>query len=277
MPISLQEAVNLARHVVPRGWASVLAAAAHSVPALQQYRARLSDGDTLCLDLREQMCFGYFFHGGLPHEPCTLRLLRRVLGEGKVFVDVGANIGYFTRLASKLVGRTGRVVACEPMPVALRLLRLNTADLPNVTILPMALSDQKREATFYVRKKGDMSSLYHDPAAHALRVDVSTMDDSLEELPRIDLIKIDVEGGEYDVFRGGRATLAKHRPIVYFELLPCFTADRGIGLGTFKDLFEEFRYVLRWANHGVSDPSLFSESPSTYVVAIPKERGKDFG
>lgn len=277
LSMSLQSAVNIARCVFPRGWAPVLAAAAHYMPSLQQYRARLADGDGLYLDLREYMCFGYLFYGGLPHEIGTLKLLRRILGEGGVFVDVGANIGYFTKLASRLVGKTGSIFAFEPMPAALKLLRMNSAQLSNVVIFPLALSDKKGTATFYVRKKGDMSSLSHDPSARPVQITVSTLDELLAERSRIDLIKIDVEGSELDVLRGGRMTLSRCRPIVCFELLSCFTAERGIGFETFEKFFEEFQYILRWINHSESDPSLFGEEPSTYVVAIPKERGKELG
>lgn len=275
--MSLQSAVNLARHLVPRGWAPVLSAAAHYVPTLQQYRARLADGNDMYLDLREYMCFGYFFYGGLPHEFGTVKLLRRVLGEGGVFVDVGANIGYFTKLASSVVGKTGGVFAFEPMPAALNLLRLNSALLSNVTIFPLALSNKKGTATFYVRKKGDTSSLSHDLSAKPVQVTVSTLDDLLAEQPRIDLIKIDVEGSELEVLHGGRTTLSRCRPIVYFELLPCFTTQRGIGIETFEEFFEDFQYILRWVNHSESDPSLFGDDPSTYVVAFPKEREKELG
>jgi len=276
MPISLQTAVNHARHLLPRGWAPLLAAAAHCVPALQKYRARLLDGTDLYVDLREYMCFGYFFHRGLPHESGTLKLLQRSLRKGGVFVDVGANIGYFTKLASKLVGNSGSVIAFEPMPAALKLLRLNSGDLSNVIIFPLALSDKKGKATFYIRKKGDTSSLIHDDAAKTVQVDVTTLDDALAERYRIDVIKIDVEGSEIEVLRGGRAVLSKHRPIVYFELLPSVSVERGIGLEAFMKFFEEFHYGLRWVNHSESDSSLFGEDPSTYVVAIPKERENEF-
>lgn len=277
MSMSLQSVVNAARQVFPRGWAPVLAASARCVPALQQYRAKLTDGNEIYLDLREYMCHGYFFYGGLPHERGTVKLLQRVLREGGVFIDVGANIGYFTKLASALVGTTGRVVAVEPMPAAQRLLQLNSATLHNVTIFTVALSDKNGTTTFYVRKKGDMSSLSHDPCARPVQIRVSTLDELLPDQSRIDLIKIDVEGSELEVLRGGRKTLSQYRPIVYFELLTCFTAHRGIGFETFEKFFEDLRYVLRWVNHSESGPSMFSKDPSTYVVAIPQERGKELG
>ncbi len=277
MPMSLQATVNAARRVIPRGWAPLITAAARVVPSLQQYRARLADGDEIYLDLREFMCFSYFFYGGLPHEQGTEKLLRRVLSDDAVFVDVGANIGYFTKLASRLVGTTGRVFAFEPMPAALRLLRMNTSQLPNVTVLPLALSDMKGTATFYVRKKGDMSSLSHDSGAKPVPVAVGTLDESLAGQPRIDVIKIDVEGNELEVLHGGRAIIERHRPIVYFEFLPCFAEPRGIRAETFQEFFKPFGYGLRWINHSPSDPSIVSDIPSTYVIAIPKGRERELG
>ena len=88
-------------------------------------------------------------------------MLQRFLNDGGVFVDVGANVGYYTRIASRLVGCGGGVLAFEPMPAALRVLAMNCADLTNVRLYPVALGDVAGETTFYVRKMGDTSSLAH--------------------------------------------------------------------------------------------------------------------
>lgn len=273
--MSLQATINAARRVIPRGWAPLLAAVARVVPSLQQYRARLTNGGEIYLDLREFMCFTYFFYGGVPHEMGTEKLLRRVLGEGGVFVDVGANVGYFTKLASELVGARGKVLAFEPMPAALRLLRMNTAGLSNVTVYPVALSDRTGTATFYVRKKGDTSSLSPDGDATPVPVTVATLDEQLAGERRIDVMKIDVEGSELDVLRGGQMTIRRHRPIVYFEFLPCFVEPRGIRIETFEEFFKPLDYNLRWIDHSASGPSLIGDAPSTYVIAIPKGRERE--
>ncbi len=72
--------------------------------ALQRYRAQLKNGDFIYLDLRERMCFGLLYFGTQPHEVGAEKLFRQVLKDGAVLIDVGANIGYYTRLGSRLDG-----------------------------------------------------------------------------------------------------------------------------------------------------------------------------
>lgn len=94
---------------------------------------------------------------------------RTVLRRGDVAVDIGANVGYYTRIASQLVGSDGAVLAFEPMPAAFRVLQLNCADLSNTRLFPVALSDSDSEVVFYVRKNGDTSSLLPDSLAMPIR------------------------------------------------------------------------------------------------------------
>jgi FkbM family methyltransferase len=265
----LQNIVNGMRRIFPRGWAPLLSSIARFIPYLWQYRARLLNGDFMYLDLREYMCFGLFFYGDQPHEMGTEKLLRRILKKGDTFVDIGANVGYYTRIASKLVGEGGTVYAFEPMPAAFRLLKMNCADLPNVLQFQIALSDKKQETTFYIQKAGNLSSLCPDPIAHPVHVSVSTLDDVLANCAKIDVIKIDVEGFELEVIQGGQKTLSTHKPILYFELEHIYEAKRGFNFQSFKLFFDELNYVLKWIDHSETS-ILFSDSPSTYVVAIPE-------
>jgi FkbM family methyltransferase len=260
------------RRHIPRGWAPPLLLMARFTPSLQQYRARLDNSDYLYLDLRERMCYGFFFDGEQATEIGTDHLLSRVLKDGDFFVDVGANVGYYTRFASRIVGPEGTVLAYEPNPTAFRLLRMNTEQLSNTTIFQKALSDQKGEAIFYIRRHGEMSSLGADSGARPIRVDVSTLDAELAAYPRVDFIKIDVEGFEMEVLRGASETLSVHRPIVYFEFIQAFAAERGFKVADYETFFRKFNYTLRWINHSRTDSRLFGETPSNYLVALPNSR-----
>ncbi len=261
MPV-FQGAMQAAKRALPRGWSPLVVALAHILPGLQTYRAKLKDGDCLYLDLRERMCYGYFYYGELPHESGLVELLREELAIGDVFVDIGANVGYFTRMASKLVGMCGEVHAFDPMPAAYSLLSLNIADLPNVRIYPLALADYCGEAEFSVRRQGDESSLGRSGLSREIvRVQVSTLDKILAHADRVSFVKIDVEGYELSVLRGASQILSQHKPLVCFEYLPSNTNRLKASMRDFEDFFSAYGYCLSPVHNTCN------------VLAAPKETG----
>jgi hypothetical protein len=105
-----------------------------------------------------------------------------------------------------------------------------------------------------------------------MSVDIRTLDSVLSAYPRVDFIKIDVEGFEREVIEGAREVIRRHEPIVYFEYLDGYAADRGFSVDSFRELFDAVGYSLRWINHSSRDPALFSGTPSDYLVAAPNSR-----
>src|ERR1039458_5838250 len=128
----------------------------------------------------------------------VLRLLR----PGSVFVNVGASIGYFTILAARAVGPEGKVIACEPGPQNHTVLLLNTVvnKVGNVLIVPCAISDATTVVAYRHLGGGNGAIAGFDGAPESFGtgdlVQARTLDDILEGQPRIDVIKIDVEGAE---------------------------------------------------------------------------------
>ena len=143
-------------------------------------------------------------------------LFERWVRRGSVGFDIGANVGFYTLLASVLVGDRGRVMAFEPVPRNLRYLRahLQMNQLANVTVLEAAVSDAEGECRF---DEGAGNSVGHISAEGRLRVKVVTIDSlvSRGELPPPTHMKIDVEGAEVGVLCGATATLAAHRPTLF--------------------------------------------------------------
>lgn len=275
MPL-LQAMVRGARKVLPRGWAPLLQTSARVFPYLQSYRARTDGDDFLYIDLRQSMCLTIFFNQGQPHEQGTERLLRYVLKPGDTFVDVGANVGFYTRMGSALVGGSGRVFAFEPLSPARRLLEMNTKGVTNVVVDDRALSDHNGEADFHVRPQGDTSSLLPGGPGSSVRVGVTTLDARLLSEggapTRVDFIKIDVEGAELSVLRGATKTIEKYQPLVYFEFLPLYASQYGFGYDDFVGFFAPLGYSLHWINHDANGPELFRATESTYLAAIPPSR-----
>ncbi|HEX8639156.1 MAG TPA: FkbM family methyltransferase [Pyrinomonadaceae bacterium] len=148
------------------------------------------------------------------------------LGDGKVFFDIGANVGYYTVLASRSVGRAGAVVAFEPVVRNLvflqRHVNLNNAD--NVRILPFALSEKSSIASFSLGQNSAMGHLADSNGGNngkpdnLVYVPTVSLDEIAAKLNLVpDVMKIDVEGAEMEVFRGGRETLKKARPAIFLS------------------------------------------------------------
>lgn len=136
--------------------------------------------------------------------------LMRSIRNGDMIWDVGANLGLYTRRFAAAAGPQGRVVAFEPSPGNLRVLRELLALDGAVTVMPVALSDRPGMATLYLNgdDQGVTDSLVpRTPDAIAHEVPVRCGDDFLE-LGVPNVIKIDVEGFELEVLRGMPSVLA---------------------------------------------------------------------
>ncbi|MCC7271645.1 MAG: FkbM family methyltransferase, partial [Alphaproteobacteria bacterium] len=155
-----------------------------------------------------------------------LRALERFVGAGEVLVDVGANIGLYALKGARIVGPTGRVVAVEPGAVASEMLAANLKLNPyfqQVDIVRKALADKVGQATLHHIPLGDdpqAFSLLADGSADGETVETTTFDAMVADLglPRVDCVKIDVEGAEGMVLAGARETLRRWRPTVIFEV-----------------------------------------------------------
>lgn len=139
--------------------------------------------------------------------------------EGDIVYDIGANVGFFTLLAAKLVGRSGAVYAFEPLRRNIEYLNRHIVanNLTTVHVLPIAVSSRKGVAQFTSADSPSMGRL--TPGG-----DVEVETESLDELvgsgrvPAPHFIKIDVEGAEYDVLNGAASVLRRHRPAMLLSL-----------------------------------------------------------
>ncbi len=165
--------------------------------------------------------------------------IQQALEPGDVFVDVGANSGYYAALAARIVGSSGHVYALEPAPRTFRKLERNLSlnGLTNVTALAIAAGAAEGEATLFGPASGHdaTSSLRHrPPAASSTTVPVRRLDTVIapEHHVRLKLVKVDVEGHEDDVLRGleplfdegARPQLLVEVHVSYNEEAPGFVA-----------------------------------------------------
>lgn len=152
-------------------------------------------------------CWGGYF------ESANQRFVVDELGARDTFVDVGANVGFFTLLGSRSVGRSGRVVAFEPLRRNVELLERHLAlnRVANAVVVRSALSDHAGYEGFGSGSSPSMARLSKDGAE---KVEVTTLDAALAALDvgEVRLIKIDVEGAEAEVLAGAARTLSQNPP-----------------------------------------------------------------
>lgn len=159
------------------------------------------------------------------YEEEVLKLINISLQSGFVALDIGANIGIQTVRMSARVGNTGKVYSFEPIKYLRDKFEKNIAlnNCSNVELIPLALSDNENSITAFFNEKeynqGTFSLSHTDTNGTAQQVNVKPGDnvEQIIALERLDLIKIDVEGYEFYVLSGLKATLLKHRPRIIFE------------------------------------------------------------
>ena len=170
------------------------------------------------------------------YEPQMSSLLKGLLRPGDVFVDIGANEGYFSALACKLVS-DGRVFAVEPqgrlIPVIEENLRLNAAR--SATVSRLALADRNGTVTIHLQASTNtgFSGLFN-PGRRGVgteTVPTMTLDDYFAQnrIERVRLMKVDCEGGEKLVLEGGRKTLrSKCIEVLAWEYHPLVLSEEEI-------------------------------------------------
>lgn len=209
----------------------------------------LSYGILMNLDISEFLQAHLYLYGS--YELPSVRFIRRVVKPGDVVVDVGAQIGYITLAMATLAPGKVTVYAFEPEPLNIQRLRSNIALNPgvDVRIVEKAVSDSNGAIRLYLSKD-------HNAGTHSTISGGTNVSGDYVEIPAVTLdtyvrdqniaalrlIKIDVEGGEYEVIKGAHETLTSLRPIVLMELSDALQESRGFSTVEFKTLMKQFGY-----------------------------------
>ncbi|MDO8471297.1 MAG: FkbM family methyltransferase [bacterium] len=170
-------------------------------------------------------------------EPVTVDFLldSHLLKEGGMALDIGANIGYYALLESKLVGNSGRVYAIEPVSKNLAILNKNVAlnGFSNIETYHLAIgNEENKEASIYARSKGNLSSFTSIPSdsderiVKTEKVRLVTADSFVREnMKRVpDFIRMDVEGYEFEILKG-MSQMLEISPSLLIEFHPMILTD----------------------------------------------------
>lgn len=245
-------------------------------------RTRTVWGETMTVELPEPISIAIFENGYI--EEGLTSALQQELRPGMVLFDVGAHIGYYSLLASRLVGPSGKVVAFEPTPRTRSILERNAAGRSNTVIEPRAVWSHETtisfndfgwrfsalNSAFTPRSRPDenvsLSSTYE--------VDTTSLDTYVERTGIApDFVKIDAESAEHEVLRGMDELLREVRPLLSVEVGDVATAA------------PKTRAVLAYAMSKGYEPAEYREGRlvahelrSSYahgnLLLIPRERGE---
>ncbi len=206
-------------------------------------------------------------------DPLLVRLASDVVKTGDVVWDVGANLGLFSFCAASRAGRAGTVVALEPDPWLVRLLRRSArgrAAGARVDVVPIAVSDRVGISRFHIARRSRATSHIEgfgtDQAGGTREVHsvpTTTLDRLLDDFPAPDVVKIDVEGAEALVLAGARHLLGSARPTVICEV--------------FEPSADAVAATLAAADYVVFDADRFpgaepAPRPTLATLALPRER-----
>ncbi len=175
-----------------------------------------------------------YLTGGKSHssEIRLAKFLINFLNNNDIFIDVGAHYGYFSLLASKLVGKSGKVIAFEASPTTYKILQKNESNFENIIVYNLAVSDEEKQLTFYEFPNlySEYNSLdidqfkdkywFSEYTPKSVRIKSILIADFIEEKKiNPNIIKIDVEGAEFRVINGLRKYLINNSPMIVMEYL----------------------------------------------------------
>jgi FkbM family methyltransferase len=192
-----------------------------------------------------------FFYGAF--RPQVSKLINKMLKPGGVAMDIGANIGMHSLVMANRVGPTGRVMIFEPDPHPMSRLRANLKlnGLEFAETYQAALSAKTEKRRFFLHDDAignyANASLYSENVGKdtaSVEIDVLSLDDFIAKNPppRLDVIKLLAQGEEWNVLQGGKATIEKYRPKIFFLYEPSYWHRQGLKLMDAVKFFGDYGY-----------------------------------
>lgn len=194
-------------------------------PAVQDVALVKGDGFSLYVNPQD-LATGKDIARGVVYEPHVTEAMKAVLRKGNYFVDIGANVGYFSMLGASLVGAGGAVDAIEPNPDNIKLLKASALEnrFENINLVQAALSDRVEVLALHRdNSNGAVGVVPTDAVGRVLAsetVQALRFDDIVRNGRPVDVIKIDVEGFEYRALKGAERTIREHKPAILSEFTP---------------------------------------------------------
>jgi FkbM family methyltransferase len=232
------------------------------------------DGTRLALDRSDGSVSAMISDGH--YEPHVSAVLAKYCTPGTSVVDAGANIGYHTVALARHVGPSGLVTAFEPSSENCRLLERSLREnaITNVDLVPVALAERRGWA-YFTHHLGSNGGLFDETGQHYTEgggtiVPTFRLDDLVKG--RVDLVKLDLEGGEGSAIQGALATLERERPVVVSELnFVMLHRVSKMDPQTYLSFFTRLGYHIHVIDRDQPGNLIPVESAETLMVRWPHE------
>lgn len=217
--------------------------------------------------------FGYrdlYIYGVM--EKDELYFWKKFIDDGDIVIDVGANFGYWTMVASKLVGTSGKVISFEPIDTTYKIISKNitTSKLKNVDLYKVGLSNENKQATFHISSMdgigGSSTQGLHSVVNFNQEQEVTlvSLDTFINLKKPISLIKLDIEGGELFALYGMEKIIKSDNPILTFE----WNILTSEGMGYHPEKIVRYLKTLNYEINIVKNKKLIQFNSEIY----PKEQ-----
>ena len=178
-----------------------------------------------------------------------IKLIRSIVKNGFVVLDIGANIGFYTKIFSELVGANGSVHAFEPETINFTHLQNNLRTNANVKLINKAVSDKAGPIKIYLSKMLNVDHRTYpvDDYSHVMEINAATIDDylPLNNISKIDFIKMDIQGFEMSALKGMEKTLKNNPEVkIITELWPYGLDKAGHSALEVFDFFHSLGFDL---------------------------------
>jgi len=200
------------------------------------------------------------------HEPLTTHLIFDEVKSDMTVLDIGSNIGYYAVLESKLIGESGKIISIEPSPLNFKILEKNLKlqKIENFQTYNIAIGDKNEVIEFLVSKKSNWSKikeLNENPGENdeVIKVPLKTLDSFCKEnnIMKIDLIRMDVEGYETNIISGAEETLKKFKPMLMIEVHKMYLGQKRTK--EFLEKLNKFGYEIKYYYPRIFDTPIIAD------------------